>query len=411
MTKVFFTSIFFLCILYPVSSQSSPPIQTYKMYKKFNFPGFFQLSLEEIYHYDEIFHHLNFKESKTYFSNGSLWKCEGEFFEYYPNQQLKKITYKKYDRDQELWKEMSSIEYKYNVYNCLIEELHLGFNGEITQKVRYESNENCRLIRKYTEKLSWVNFGLLYDFREREYFPDSVSYKEYIYLQYTDTLEYGGYEIKKFNSAGNLYLYIKDKQYGSDIMDEYEYDYANNLIRYQNYIKGQLTNEWKKTHVRYEYNEYDEEDNLISKTLETLRLDVAQPGFSENLNKQIFYHGYCHGVPDSIISEKEVIDTYVKEEFTYYRKNDCADFSVASLDIDVFPNPADRFININSSILESDDTYLSVFSTDGKLLLQKHILRTFTGYQLDLSNLDNGVYILNLHNKNYAVQEKIVIAK
>lgn len=78
--------------------------------------------------------------------------------------------------------------------------------------------------------------------------------------------------------------------------------------------------------------------------------------------------------------------------------------------MDVFPNPTFGEITINSSIFKSGNTQILVFDISGKLLLQKNEQRRLELIDFDLGDLPNGVYMIQLMNQNYFVQERVVVA-
>ena len=57
----------------------------------------------------------------------------------------------------------------------------------------------------------------------------------------------------------------------------------------------------------------------------------------------------------------------------------------------VFPSPATSVINITNA---EDDTMVRVFNVNGKMVLKANL----KGNQLDISNLEKGVYIVDVEN-------------
>lgn len=417
MTKALFFSILFFFFLQHAICQSTPPIQKYEMYYKEPGVDTFMLSMEEIYYYDETNYLLDLKESKTYSFNGSVWLWEGIFYEYYPNQQLKKVSYKNYNPAVDLWIAESFVEYQYDNNNCLVEEIHIeNIGGVIDKKIRYESNEHCQWVKQIVEEPAWITNELeVKSFREKEYYSDGISYLQTQYYTTTDSFFIGNWQIREFNSSGtiinlqNIFPGTQNINY-LEIKNEYEYDFADNLTRVRSSERKSSSGSWEIKYDRNEYNEYDKEDNLIKKNTEYLFYNTNPPAVNEGTKRQITYSDYCNGIPKKVSTEKLSNGEIIREEFTYFGKNDCINFSKGSLELEVFPNPSSRYFNIISSIFESGNTTVSVFSIDGKLLLQKQISNTLAEYKLDLSILNNGIYFLYLNSGSHAVQEKIVIA-
>ena len=77
---------------------------------------------------------------------------------------------------------------------------------------------------------------------------------------------------------------------------------------------------------------------------------------------------------------------------------------ITTEDIKVFPNPANKFINIQ--IPENMDNYLiKLYNTYGQLILQTK------STSIDLQNYSEGIYILNLENDKYKINKKLIISK
>ena len=72
--------------------------------------------------------------------------------------------------------------------------------------------------------------------------------------------------------------------------------------------------------------------------------------------------------------------------------------------ISIYPNPADRFLHI-TPLNEAEIRKLSVFNAQGKLVLKR---KEFIN-PLDISNLQPGNYILEIHNENAAIKKKFVV--
>ncbi|MCF7561730.1 T9SS type A sorting domain-containing protein [Sabulilitoribacter multivorans] len=67
----------------------------------------------------------------------------------------------------------------------------------------------------------------------------------------------------------------------------------------------------------------------------------------------------------------------------------------------VYPNPTSRFINISSEV---SITKIEVFN-----LLGENIFTTYTTNYIDLTNLNSGIYMINIHTENGHVTKKIVL--
>jgi hypothetical protein len=79
-----------------------------------------------------------------------------------------------------------------------------------------------------------------------------------------------------------------------------------------------------------------------------------------------------------------------------------------SLNFNVFPTPSSRTLIIQTNNI---DTYqLTLSNLQGKNLIIENVYIE-NNYDLDLSNIENGIYILTLQNKNEQIQKKIIVSK
>lgn len=83
-----------------------------------------------------------------------------------------------------------------------------------------------------------------------------------------------------------------------------------------------------------------------------------------------------------------------------------AEFDFRGENIQVFPNPTSGNIMIKG--LETENkTFLSVYNTTGKLLMESSAINS-TSKQIDLKDLDAGVYWLVLRNNDFVKTVNVV---
>ncbi|OZV67110.1 S8 family serine peptidase [Winogradskyella aurantia] len=77
----------------------------------------------------------------------------------------------------------------------------------------------------------------------------------------------------------------------------------------------------------------------------------------------------------------------------------------------LWPNPADSVLNINFKSNDSEDIKMVLFNIDGRKVLEKQVspMTTLITEQLDVANLDSGLYILNLTQGNKTESKKVII--
>lgn len=79
--------------------------------------------------------------------------------------------------------------------------------------------------------------------------------------------------------------------------------------------------------------------------------------------------------------------------------------------LSIFPNPANRNIYIKNSILVGNSSF-TIYNVDGKIMDQKNEIELIDDYlTVDISNLQNGIYILQLHNNGKLFIGKVLILK
>lgn len=82
------------------------------------------------------------------------------------------------------------------------------------------------------------------------------------------------------------------------------------------------------------------------------------------------------------------------------------------LDIVLFPNPTNDFINITFNILEIDNIIFLLFDINGQLIKTINNQQKTTGifnYKMDLSQLKSGVYFLKIQTKKGEYAHKIIV--
>lgn len=184
-----------------------------------------------------------------------------------------------------------------------------------------------------------------------------------------------------------------------------EYDENDNLKFYKNFTRLSDSVDWDLNSI-YEYiYEYDENNFLISRKLEQTTPLNASPSLLFSFE----YKNSCVGIHES--AEGDHGSRIIREEYTYEGINECLDLENLDLNLFIYPNPSDGNIKLTSSIFQTGNTDISVFSTDGKVLLQTKEISRCESSSIDLSFLPNGLYILHLSNGDHFVNEKIVIAK
>ncbi|MFK7774963.1 MAG: T9SS type A sorting domain-containing protein [Saprospiraceae bacterium] len=419
MKKIILAIILCSFIFQNGKSQQEPQLKKYiNSYKRAGEDTFI-VELEILYDYDQ-FNNISFKEIKYYNSVGKLWIHKGISYEYYPNQLLKKENFRRYNSAVDLWITEDFIEYKYDLNNCLIEEHHIeNVGGKYTRKIIYQQNENCKWDLKYEESPTAFDNSIFYTRArfERIYFPDETSYEErqFEYVGLTDSSYLFNFNFQIYDERNNL---IEENYFELyPIYTNYverkiviNYDEFDHKISKERFDKKSDTSELELINIISYDNEYDE-NNFLKKTREELlSYNSEPPSINPFFSFTTTYKNTCEGIIE-LIDVLNDIGNREREQFIYKGKNECIDLEKIYLNIHVSPNPSNGFFKIFSPIFQTGSTEILVFSTDGKVLLQKNEHSRATHSSVDLSILQNGFYILQLRNGNHFVKSKIVIAK
>ncbi len=77
-----------------------------------------------------------------------------------------------------------------------------------------------------------------------------------------------------------------------------------------------------------------------------------------------------------------------------------------NLDLKVYPMPASSYLNIDFQNTDGQSD-IRIFDLTGKVIYQKSIDYSNGITQIDIQNLDTGIYVLNVTNSNRSVSKKL----
>ena len=115
----------------------------------------------------------------------------------------------------------------------------------------------------------------------------------------------------------------------------------------------------------------------------------------------------------SLIIDHENLQDDAYVSFHFYIASMAASGINDHIDIDVnmYPNPAQDFINIECSQLAANSALVSIFDLTGKELIEKQIPAGTENAEINMSDLPNGVYFCRLISEKFSVTKKIIIQK
>jgi hypothetical protein len=76
--------------------------------------------------------------------------------------------------------------------------------------------------------------------------------------------------------------------------------------------------------------------------------------------------------------------------------------------INVFPNPTKGNLSVNLPDNNGKGITISVTNAIGKVVLQNKVVNSSTGFDLDLSGFDNGVYFVKVIGSGFQNTVKVV---
>ena len=153
--------------------------------------------------------------------------------------------------------------------------------------------------------------------------------------------------------------------------------------------------------------------------------DNGEDGLYVGMNYGIYYTDndlgntwipFNNGLPNVRINELEINTADGKiYAATYGRGLWRSNLYDASLSIDEFeledfslyPNPATDEVNIKWS--KSDDVSIRIYNTLGKLVFYSKKLNVFNGYNIDVSNFEDGVYFVKLNSTYGEITKKLIL--
>ncbi len=118
----------------------------------------------------------------------------------------------------------------------------------------------------------------------------------------------------------------------------------------------------------------------------------------QNLQSIVFLLNFCVKTRN-----KTLISSYISFNDDFTKKlffiDDCNSISELKLEkkeielVKIYPNPAHNELNVE---LSGDDNFYEILSLDGKILKSDLLVNN----KINVSNLENGIYLLNLDNSN-----------
>jgi hypothetical protein len=79
------------------------------------------------------------------------------------------------------------------------------------------------------------------------------------------------------------------------------------------------------------------------------------------------------------------------------------------LSVNVFPNPVENKLTINTSLINNNTLFIiTLYNMQGKKIFSKQVITSTGSYQLDVSGINSGMYIIELSSNQYKTSGKLV---
>ncbi len=77
--------------------------------------------------------------------------------------------------------------------------------------------------------------------------------------------------------------------------------------------------------------------------------------------------------------------------------------------LSIYPNPATSIISVQSVVFSQQSAIIEIYCLNGKMWIQKHIPKGTKEIEIDLSDLESGLYFCRLTLKDKSITQKLFI--
>ena len=223
----------------------------------------------------------------------------------------------------------------------------------------------------------------------------------------TDSMWYFlGRRERLYDAQDRLIAYYNSyTDFGSDHLQRNKYDHPAGLItESEYYTKDDLTGEWRKRNIVQHLYLLDESDKVLKWTRIGTSYDYS--GAIEKIDTTLINnYYYCNGLLErqDYRTGSETVGFSILYE--YEGQIDCNDPSV---DLTIYPNPAQGWVSIRTNILKENGCVITLFTVDGKKVRQIKLPESLEQYELDLTPYDRGVMIIQIQSQENRAVGKLV---
>jgi photosystem II stability/assembly factor-like uncharacterized protein len=84
---------------------------------------------------------------------------------------------------------------------------------------------------------------------------------------------------------------------------------------------------------------------------------------------------------------------------------------IETISFEIYPNPAKDKFSIQSSVFKVEEATVEIYDMNGRKLLEKQIPKGSETVEVDVSNLQSGIYFCRLISENKSTTQKLIIQK
>jgi len=396
-------AFFIITLLFTISASAQTNLLTTESFYDWNGDSFDNLPYKEItYEYDV--NDVLIQEVEFINIDTILGLDVNKITTYYPETELVKSIFEKgrYGANDRL------VEFEYSNDSCLLSEKFYSYQETEQLFYNYRNNYYDPMTCRIDSMVRFNVFGA--DVRNYIYEYGNDSVKIYSYPNTSDSLSYlFSYEI--YGTSNELLLQIVS----TDIIDKYEYSYNEygDLERKAYSYKGGVNNAFRltdETLYTYDYGmdgeKYSEIENQINYYHSGALDTFTYTHYFEFPIEETFY---CDGLLKSTlyqINKEGDYENSTLKKYAYAFGENCNNSTMTA---NIFPNPSKGILHIQSELLETAGASIGIVALTGSPVLSIEVPERISTFDLDLSELPSGVYVLQLTSHESTINKKIHI--
>ena len=398
MKKLILLIPFLFLFFQKINGQDEPRlVKSAEYYLDISNDIFLQAS-DVFYDYDHDGNLIN-QVFKRYDDEGEIISWRGWKSDYNQEGLLAQSTFRRYNWDLDIWINEAFYHYEYDANGCKVKEAYQEnlVNGNKSEEF-FINNEDCQPVQS----------------EYRYYRADTLFYKLQYFNEYLN-----GKKHKRTRLYYDIYDTTTVKFISHILYNEYEDIFLSTEYRLENsdtLISTIFSHELEYT--------FEPTTDLLMK--KNVKSEFSSPG-SVGLNifnsttEEYIYNYSCDGllIQEDLYRESnfnvwglDITSNRKKTLFSYEGENPCFNaYDRISFPVDIFPNPATSFVQLESLLFESGNTNLKIVDVSGRVVLEKDIIvRTFET-SLDVGDLPNGTYIIQLTSGELFINKKLVVVR